>query len=246
MESVPRFMPWHRKLADTVVAEWQQALQSPAFAEAWHEACAAFRAVMTHAQHRPFPLSDEESEQLWQDASPAILAYRDSSQRFMAFLPRYVPQLVAVYGRHVDELLYGVLLHQCHITPPPGVGERVERLAPDNPLRLTPEGTLAGWQEATEVDLMALKLYKASVRPTRKRGRKKAAMPKHGPSQSRLDPGLATEAYHMAEDHQPWQLIARKLLPQLNLHDRRQAEQARKKVARLIERGRLLQSHSQK
>jgi hypothetical protein len=236
METLPRRMPWHRKLADTVGAEWQQALQSPEFAEAWHEACAAFRVAMAHAQHRQFPLSDEESEQLWQDASPAILAYRDSYQRFMAFLPRYVPQIVAVYGRHVDELLYGLLLHHCQITPPPGLGERVERLAPDNPLRLTPEGALVGWDEAKSRHLFQVQQYQRSFELPKRPGRRKktSSADRVKPSGRRLDPAQAALAYQLHVDGKDWPMIAARIGIAYNAHDPQDRERTRKRIDRLI------------
>jgi len=70
MDSLPRWMPWHGKLADTIIAEWQQAMQCPEFFGAWQETCATFRAVILRAQHRQFPMSEYESDELWQEALP--------------------------------------------------------------------------------------------------------------------------------------------------------------------------------
>src|SRR5262249_28623241 len=122
-----------------------------------------------------------------------------------------------------------------------------ERLSPDNPLMLTPDGTLAGWNKDTrKSDYFALELYKSSMRPTMKRGPKKKDKPKHETSQGRLDPLEAERAYHMDEQGTHWKVIARELLPELNLNDRRKAEQARKRIDRLIERGSLIQSKYRK
>jgi hypothetical protein len=236
METHPRHMPWHGKLADTLIADWQEGLQSLEFAEAWHEACVAFRVVMSHAQHRQFPLSDEESHELWRDAAPAILAYRDAYQRFRAFLPRYVPQIVAVYGRNADELLYGLLLHHCQLTPPPGLGERVERLAPDNPLRLTPEGAMVEWEKAKSKHLLQVQQYLRSFEIPKKGGRpRKPSKPVEDmPSGPTGSPAQTAQAYQLHLNGAPWHEIAAQLGITYNAHDAQDRKRIREHINRLI------------
>jgi hypothetical protein len=147
MDSPPRWMPWHRKLVDTVIAEWQRAMQSPEFSGAWQKTRATFHVAMACAPHRQFPLSDKEWDELWEDPSPAMHVFLAAFQQFKAIMPRYIPKTISLYGLNMDRLLRGALLQHCRVTPPPDLGNRLERLSPDNPLRPTPEGALVPWGE---------------------------------------------------------------------------------------------------
>ncbi len=55
----------------------------------------------------------------------------------------------------------------------------------------------------------------------------------------RIDPNLAARAYDLHSDGRHWTTIAKELVPTLNLYDEQQRQQARSRVNRLIERGRL-------
>jgi hypothetical protein len=82
-------------------------------------------------------------------------------------------------------------------------------------------------------------LKEAMPRPGRPAKLKQDSAEPKTQKQQRIDPVLAARAYHLHSDGRHWTAIARELLPSLNLYDPRQREQARARVSRLIERGRL-------
>jgi hypothetical protein len=191
----------------------------------------------------PFPLDREQSLVLLQQAAVDIAALSACLDTFVELAQVHASTVTGCYGRYLRDILW-CKLYETAVLPAPAPfpwGHKLERLAPDNPLILTPQGTLAGWQEATGKHYLQVQNYRASLTPGRRPGRPKGAKArkKHAPSQSRIDPTLAARAYHMALDGAHWTEIARVLLPTHNLYDPTQSAQARGRVSRLIERGRL-------
>lgn len=236
-------MQWHKDLQVLMLSE----LMHPEIQTAWLNTIVAWRQVITHASGQTFLLNHEQSMALWEQSAEETATLYTCMEQLRRLISQYAHKVELCYGPYLMESLWGGLFHAMVLDPPapPPWGQRIHRLAPDNPLTLTSDGTLAGWEEANEKHFWQFRNYKASLKPANSPGRPKGAKNRKDRStpQARIDPQQAAQACQMHLDGVHWTVIARHVLPSSNLNDRRHRAQARSQVMRRIERG-LLNAHA--
>src|SRR5712691_8274366 len=148
-ESV-RMMMWHEALAAQLQADLQEAFQRSEIQAAWHQAVRDFRIWWELSSKRAFPLGPDE---------PCM-------RELVTLFQQHEPDVAEVYGRSLHVFLLQGIFRERGIQWPEPWAMHIEALAPDNPLRLTADGTLAGWQEAEAEHFFQLEHYRASIKPT--------------------------------------------------------------------------------
>jgi hypothetical protein len=220
-------MPWHTKLKESLQAEIQALPADNELIVAWHNLARRLKALLPR-----FPIDYRDD--------PDVSSFRTDFERLLRLFHTHAPRMAAVYGKNLPLWAMHELCRAGGIESDFLPAARIERLSPDNPLTVTPDGTLAGWEAASVPHYAALSMYKDSLRPPQKRGRKKRLAPRPAAQALRLDPVLATKVYQRSMDGAKWEVIAKQYLPEYDLRDKLRRDAARKKIGRLIYCGKLL------
>ena len=235
-------MSWHAPLLAEIRQEFTRLFSLPEFTSAQRAAVIALRQVLSHAKDLSFPLSPEHSQALWEHSTADRDLYTQAFSQLVEVLDTNSCYFSRLYGPYLREFIGEYLSCQAGATL--SLPARIYRLHPDNPLTINADGSISGCEKASLKDFMQLQAYYASLQEAQRRGRPEKPY-NHRPtttqkSRSRmLDPAKAARAYQLFMGGHNWKAIAHEVLPPCNLGDPRQRNQAKSKVSRLIERGRL-------
>lgn len=165
--------------------------------------------------------------------------YLDALDRLVPLLQR-TPTIAHAFGPQLERWVEASFFEGagCPL-PEPLLPKRLARLLPDNPIELRPDGDLRFYQDANEKHRYQLRDYYRSLRPAGRPGRPRKEHKPKPPGPARLDVDLALRAAQMKEDGAKAHEIADALGVEYSRYHRKDYDRMRKRVARLIERGRL-------
>jgi hypothetical protein len=168
----------------------------------------------------------------------------------ITLLQRHAPDVAEVQGRFLYQFLLQGIFRKMGIPWPEAWETRIEALKPGDLLRITADGTLAGWQEAEPEHFFRLENYRASLKPA-EGVRPVGRPPKSGNQETRPRKhdaervAQAELAYQMHSDGHKWPAIAHAIHVAFNKDDfsydgadKRASNRVRSKVDRLIYLGR--------
>ena len=233
---IPRPTPfWAKKQASHFRDAFSKAFHAPLVVQLWHDTVALLHDARTRYREE-LPDPDPEGKAFF-------LGVRLLAQRLLAesaaLAHAYTPDFL-------ERWLLAALAYAATGDPwPLSWPQHIWHFLPDNPITFTADGHVdsASLLLAERPHFLQLADYITSLCPAAPRGRpRKSPTPPRATPHHRIDPTAAAKAYQMHTDGVAWQKIAKELLPALSLYDARQKEQARSRVSRLIERGRLLAS----
>ena len=238
MPSVPRYMKFSTELHKVIGPALERLVDDPAFRIEWQRMGVLLRCLYrcTPAQYQDvFVTAPSMAVILTTVCSvspylePLCDRFATDMQDLMTLCAEKAPDLVRIYGPHLGEFLSLGLYCVVGLESPSTWGRRVHHLALDNPLMITADGTLAGWEEAKPQHSLQLDAYRQSLRPPQKRGPKPTAAAQIARAPRRLDPVMAARASALRGNGAKWRTIARELFPHARLN-----EAMRKKIDRLI------------
>ena len=157
-------------------------------------------------------------------------------------------KLARVTGPSLTAWLQRVFIAEVGLPAPPGLDEQctIERFSPDSPYRVLADGqqVLDAGAVPEMPDLLALRDYARSLAPEGRSGRPPGGKKQKGSRRPRLDPDRAKIAARMHADGADWRKIAEAIGVNYDPYDTKDANRARSKVTRLIERGALNQNRT--
>jgi len=235
--------------------EHRAMMDDPIIWDLYMTTLAALRRALSHADGVSFPLSAEERENLMREGAADSEVFGSNFRLLVGVMRDRAPKVARRWGDNFEKRVFGWLCEPYGIDLPSSftdLMERPERFSPDNPIQRLAENIYYIPEDVNEFGnakhryacLRELDGYLTAIQDHKPRGRPPQE-PKKQPAANqrktrKIDPTKAVQAYEMEQAGLDAYAIAQALLPQYDLTDAKQRNQARGVVRNWVEKGYLL------